>query len=193
MPEASFICAPHEGAVALLRGKKPVASKVFYKLLPELRARAFTVSGLAGATVLQRVRDAVAAVPQEPDGMTWDQAKREIADELEKAHFGEEAAEARANLILRVNTFYFPGLLGQHLPCRNGGRRHDAPPISPRGPGQGADAIAPGAGRHRAAQGRPILEHAHRAVGTHWLRLLCAAGEPGSGGGTHCGSEIGSD
>lgn len=105
MPAASFISAPHKEAVGLIKFRRPVASKVFYGMLPELRGRAFTVSGLAGAAVLQRVRDAVAAVPQGPEGMTWDQAKREIADELEKAHFSEEAAAARANLILRVNTF----------------------------------------------------------------------------------------
>ncbi|HOC56652.1 MAG TPA: phage minor head protein [Verrucomicrobiota bacterium] len=105
MPVPSFISAPHKEALAFLLGKKLVASKVFYKLIPELRARAFAVSGLAGATALQRIRDAVAAVPRGPEGMTWDQAKREIADELEQAHFSEEAAETRANVILRVNTF----------------------------------------------------------------------------------------
>ena len=105
----TFTPAPNETALSLIRGRSPVASEVFYNLLPELRSRAFTVSGLEGANVLQRVRDAIAALPQGigPDGQayTWETQKREIADDLEAANFSEEAADRRANLLLRVNGF----------------------------------------------------------------------------------------
>ena len=100
--EASFGIAPHKEAVELLKGKRPVEAKVFYEMLPELRGRAFAVTGLEGANVLQRVRDALAAVPA---GMNWEDAKADILEELDAAHFSEAAAERRSELLLRVNTF----------------------------------------------------------------------------------------
>jgi hypothetical protein len=106
--DSSFAPTPNRDAVALLQGRSPVASEVFYGLLPELRARAFTVSGIEGANVLQRVRDALAALPQGigPDGeaYTWDTQKQEIADELEP-YLGEDGATTRAQLLLRTSGF----------------------------------------------------------------------------------------
>lgn len=104
----SFSPAPNKEAIALLKGKTPVSSQVFYSLLPELRARAFTVSGVEAANVLQRVRDAIAALPQGigPDGesYTWDSQKKEIAEELEP-YLGEEGAQTRAQILLRTSGF----------------------------------------------------------------------------------------
>lgn len=104
----SFSPHPHAEAVALIRGQSPVRSGVFYQMLPELRARAFTVSGIEGANVLQRVRDAIAALPQGigPDGQfyTWDTQKKEITDELEP-YLGEEGAAARAEILLRTSGY----------------------------------------------------------------------------------------
>ena len=101
--DTSFAFAPNTEAVALISGLRPVASSVFYGLLPELRARAFTVSGVEGANVLQRVRDAIAALPQGigDDGQpyTWDTQKQILADELEASNFSQEAAQTRAQLI----------------------------------------------------------------------------------------------
>lgn len=106
--ETLFTPAPNREAVALIAGRTPVASQVFYRLLPELRARAFTVSGLEGANALQRLRDALAALPQGigPDGQsyTWDTQKKEITDELEP-YLGEEGAKNHAQLLLRTNGF----------------------------------------------------------------------------------------
>jgi len=99
--EADFKPKPHQEAVALITGKRPVVKKVFNQLLPELRARAFTVAGIEGANVLQRVRDAVAAVPQ--GSQTWDESKKQIADELEP-YLGDGAGP-RAELVLRTNSF----------------------------------------------------------------------------------------
>lgn len=105
---SSFGIAPNREAIALLAGKTPVAAKTFFGLLPELRARAFTVSGIESANVLQRVRYAIAALPQGigPDGQsyTWDSQKKIIAEELEP-FLGEEGAEARAQLLLRTSGF----------------------------------------------------------------------------------------
>ena len=100
-----FLPKPHAEAVALLKDRAPVASQVFFKLLPEIRARAFTVSGVASMDALQRIRDAVASVPQGAGegGQTWDQAKQEIADDLEP-YLGE-GADWRSTLILRTNGF----------------------------------------------------------------------------------------
>ena len=106
--DTSFATSPNKEAVALIHGLRPVASSVFYGLLPELRARAFTVSGVEGANVLQRVRDAIAALPQGigPDGKdyTWDTQAKEIAAELEP-FLGEEGAARRAEILLRTSGF----------------------------------------------------------------------------------------
>ena len=109
MPTPTFTPTPNREAVALIAGRKPVAAKVFYGLLPELRARAFTVTGIEGANVLQRVRDAIAALPQgigdDGQAYTWDTQKQIIANELEASNFSKEAAQTRAQIILRVNAF----------------------------------------------------------------------------------------
>ena len=99
--DPSFQPAPHREAVALIAGKPPVVKRVFTRLLPEIRARAFTVAGIESANALQRIRDQLASVPQ--GDQTWDQAKHQIADELEP-YLGD-GAERRAELVLRVNTF----------------------------------------------------------------------------------------
>jgi len=88
----------------LLTGKPVVSKRVFNQLLPELRARAFTVSGVASMDALQRIRDAVASVPLGGEaGQTWDQAKAQIVDELDP-YLGD-GADYRATLILRTNGF----------------------------------------------------------------------------------------
>jgi SPP1 gp7 family putative phage head morphogenesis protein len=94
------IQAPHEAALALLKGKKPVASEVFYELLPELRARAFTVGGVACAGTLQRCRDAVAGIAT---GDTWDEAKKTLIQELDP-WLGDGSAQ-RAETLLRTHGF----------------------------------------------------------------------------------------
>jgi len=103
-----FAPKPNLSAIALIKGRTTVASNVFYGLLPELRARAFTVSGVEGANVLQRVRDALAALPQgigeDGQAYTWDTQKKEIAAELEP-FLGEEGAATRAQLLLRTSGF----------------------------------------------------------------------------------------
>jgi hypothetical protein len=93
---------PHEEALAFLAGKPVVSSEVFYALLPELRARVFTVSGIYGADVLQRIRERVASIAA-GESDTWDTLKKEIIADLEP-YLGDDA-EQRAEVILRANTY----------------------------------------------------------------------------------------
>lgn len=90
---------PHEEAAALIRGKSLVSREVFDGLLPELRGRAFTVTGLQGADVLQRVRESVASLPEG----VWDEAKGDIVKELEP--FLGDGADRRAETLLRTHGF----------------------------------------------------------------------------------------
>ncbi len=92
---------PHEEAVALIEGKRPVAHDVFMGMLPELRGRAFAVAGIEGADILQRLRDALADLPR---GENWVDVRANLAEEL-SPFLGEEGGEARAELLLRVHGF----------------------------------------------------------------------------------------
>ena len=88
---------PHEEAAALLRSKPVVTSSIYNKLSPELKAMAFTITGIESADILQYLRDVVANVPR---GANWNEAKKEIAKEL-VAKYGEKEALRRAELVLR--------------------------------------------------------------------------------------------
>jgi hypothetical protein len=91
---------PHAEAIALIRDRQPVAARTFYGLLPELRARAFTVSGVEGASVLQRMRDTIAGLPA---GETWDDVKDSLVEDL--SPFLGDGAERRAEMLLRTSGF----------------------------------------------------------------------------------------
>lgn len=90
---------PHREAISLIRDKPALTREVFDRLLPELRVRAFTVTGIEAAQLLQRLRDEIATLPA---GQTWDQVKANVADALP---FEPEAAERRAELLLRIHGF----------------------------------------------------------------------------------------
>lgn len=98
--DTDFSPQPHQEAIDLIQGKPPVTRAVFDEMLPELRGRVFTVTGIEGANVLQRVRDAIAGLPA---GKTWDQAKDDVVAELDP--FLGEGAEGRAELLLRTHAF----------------------------------------------------------------------------------------
>lgn len=94
--------------------KKPVVSRdVFNKLLPELKSRAFAITGLESATALQNVRDAIAELPR---GGDWDQIKKHIAATMSPYLIDDDAdpetqagqkigADRRAELLLRLHGF----------------------------------------------------------------------------------------
>jgi SPP1 gp7 family putative phage head morphogenesis protein len=104
---------PHQEAIAFLRAKPVLAKSVFDRLVPELKARAFTIAGVEAANVLQSVRDRIAELPE---GGNWDTLKREIVDDIspwlvDPAATGDArdaqvaAANRRAELLLRLHGF----------------------------------------------------------------------------------------
>ena len=99
--DSDFSPSPHQEASALIAGKPVVVKRVFNQLLPEIKARAFTVAGIESANCLQRIQNAAAAIPL--GDQTWDESKKQIVDELEP-YLGD-GADYRAELVLRVNTF----------------------------------------------------------------------------------------
>jgi SPP1 gp7 family putative phage head morphogenesis protein len=106
MPEFDFTPKPHVEAAELIRGKAAVSRRVFDQLLPELRARAFTITGIEAANTLQRARDIIAGLPE---GKTWSEVKDELLESI-SPYFGEDeesekAAERRAELLMRTHGF----------------------------------------------------------------------------------------
>jgi SPP1 gp7 family putative phage head morphogenesis protein len=116
MPEERKLilqATPNEAAMAFIKSKPAVFQSVFQRMLPELRARAFVISGIESATVVQRIRDRLADLPQ---GADWNAIKRDVAGELgpwfEDPNAEPEvrakqlaAAERRSELLLRVHGF----------------------------------------------------------------------------------------
>lgn len=102
---------PHAEARRRIAGKPIVTRDVFEGLLPELQARAFLVTGVEHANVLQRVRDLTAELPA---GGDFQDLKADILGELspwlidpaadpEERAKQESAASRRAELLLRMH------------------------------------------------------------------------------------------
>ena len=113
MAKFTFTPTPHDEAIALISNKPAVTRDVFDQLTPELKARAFTVTGIENMDVLQRLRDKVAKLPE---GVPWKDVKKEVlsdvmpyyvdpdadADEQKKQ---KRAASRRAELLVRHHGF----------------------------------------------------------------------------------------
>ena len=84
----------------MIRSKPAISRAVFDGLLPELRARAFTVTGIENANVLQYLQDSIASLAE---GTTWDDVKVNIAADLAASHIDD--AEQRATLLIRTHGF----------------------------------------------------------------------------------------
>ena len=94
---------PNEAAAAYMRGKAVADPTHFGNLPPQLKQRAFTVAGIEQLDALQRIRDAVAKLPE---GASWDEAKKEIAAEISPFVGGDmKAARAKAEMQLRIHGF----------------------------------------------------------------------------------------
>lgn len=93
---------PHEAAAKRIAELPQVSREVMDGLLPELRAYAFTVTGLDVGDQMAKVQDLVKAVPS--GEKTWDKARKEIAAELDDA-LGGKVAQRRAELLLRTHVF----------------------------------------------------------------------------------------
>jgi len=98
--EIDFKPTPHREAAETIRSKPILAKRVFDQLLPELRNRAFTVTGIESANALQTLREQIAGLPE---GVRWDDAKQEIVDTL--SPILGDGAESRATLLLRAHGF----------------------------------------------------------------------------------------
>lgn len=94
----------HDSAVKMIADKPALLRKQFDRLLPELQARAFTVTWIEDANVLRSIRDAIAELPQ---GGDWAKLREQIADELMQSgtYFDEEKSTKRAELLLRTHGF----------------------------------------------------------------------------------------
>lgn len=94
---------PNEAAADYIRGKAVADPTHFGNLPPQLKQRAFTVAGIEQLDALQRIRDAVAKLPE---GASWDVAKKEIAAEISPFVGGDmKAARAKAEMQLRIHGF----------------------------------------------------------------------------------------
>lgn len=92
----------NEEAAAIIAGKSVVSRDVFNALSPELKGRAFVVSGIEDADLLQEIRDLIADIPR---GGDWFEARDAIAAELEAQWGDSETARKRAELLLRQHVF----------------------------------------------------------------------------------------
>lgn len=93
--------APHAEAAGLIASKPVVSRRVFDGLLPELQARAFTVTGIEDAHALQRIKDSIASLPM---GANWEEVKADVVGQLD-LWFDEDTAHRRAVLLLRTHGF----------------------------------------------------------------------------------------
>lgn len=99
--DITFKPTPHTEAVDQVAAKPVVSKAVFDQLLPEIKNRVFTVTGIEAANVLQSLRDQVAALPQ---GENWEDAKAGLAETM-SPYLGEEGSQQRATLLLRTHGF----------------------------------------------------------------------------------------
>ena len=103
-----FEPTPHTEAADWLTNKPLVSRETFAGLLPELRARAFTVAGIESAAVQQRLRDTLADLPR---GADWNVLKTQLIADLHPYLADPDdpenlnAARRRAELLLRTHGF----------------------------------------------------------------------------------------
>jgi SPP1 gp7 family putative phage head morphogenesis protein len=108
-----WACLPNEAAAAMIGAKPALLAETFKKLLPELRGRAFTITGITRADALQRIRDRIAELPQ---GADWAEIRNDIVAEMspymvdpeadiETRGKQQDAAVRKANMLIRHHGF----------------------------------------------------------------------------------------
>lgn len=103
MPETLLRPVPHTEAADYLRSKPAVSRAVFDALLPELRARAFVITGVESLNALQSVREQVAQLPQ---GGDWEELRDDVAERISPwTDPDPERLLRRAELVLRMQGF----------------------------------------------------------------------------------------
>ena len=94
---------PNKAAADYIRGKAVADPKNFGALPNQLKQRAFTVAAVEQLDAVRKIRDAVAKLPE---GASWDEAKKEIAEVMSTYTGGDmKAARARAESTLRIQGF----------------------------------------------------------------------------------------
>ena len=89
----TFQPLPQTEARDRIAGLPLVTREMMDNMLPELRAYAFTLTGLDVGDQMARVRDEIAAVPM--GAQTWAQAKKTIAADLKEKLGGKESQRAQ--------------------------------------------------------------------------------------------------
>lgn len=92
---------PNEEAAAMIADKPLFVREAYAALVPEIKARAFTLANIESAEILRSVRDLLAEVPR---GADWKETRAKIATELLK-EWGASATteEERLKAISRAN------------------------------------------------------------------------------------------
>nr|MDA3873985.1 phage minor head protein [Kiritimatiellia bacterium] len=93
---------PNKEAAELIRGKSVVSREVFAGMAPELRARAFTITGIEDMDLVQSIRDRIAGLPE---GGDWFEIRDSIASDLLKEWGDPDVSRRRATLLLRQHSF----------------------------------------------------------------------------------------
>lgn len=94
---------PNEAAADYIRGKAVADPANFGRLPDQLKQRAFTVAGIEQLDTVRKLRDIIAKLPK---GVSWDEAKKDLAAQL-SPFVGDDAkaAKARAEHMLRTHGF----------------------------------------------------------------------------------------
>jgi SPP1 gp7 family putative phage head morphogenesis protein len=100
MPAILLTPVPNTEAAQFLRDKPAVSREVFDRLLPDLQARAITITGIEELNVVQAVRDRIAELPE---GADWFKVREEVAEKI-SPWVGDKSAR-RAELLLRSHGY----------------------------------------------------------------------------------------
>lgn len=94
---------PNEAAADYIRGKAVADPANFGRLPDQLKQRAFTVAGIEQLDTVRKLRDIIAKLPK---GVSWDEAKKDLAAQI-SPFVGDDAkaAKARAEHMLRTHGF----------------------------------------------------------------------------------------
>ena len=91
---------PHTEAARAIADKPAVTRAVFAEMPAELRAMAFTITGIEDLKVLQRARDLIAELPK---GGDYNEIKADLLKTISPYMANEKSAEIRAELLLRLH------------------------------------------------------------------------------------------
>jgi SPP1 gp7 family putative phage head morphogenesis protein len=99
-------------ASSFIRSKPALTKAAFNRLLPEIKAHAFTIAGVECLRIQQSIRDEIASIPE---GALWEDVKASVVAQLDP-YFVDPAADAetrekqtraanrRAELLIRTHT-----------------------------------------------------------------------------------------